>query len=79
MKIIKTKVARDSKGQIMWVRGRTDLSVLTYREWKEGEDMLSGEWKEGEDMLSGRIRKTTGLGLYEHVFIPPFTLSEEEI
>jgi hypothetical protein len=30
-------------------------------------------------MLSGRIRKTTGLGLYEHVFIPPFTLSEEEI
>jgi hypothetical protein len=68
MKITKTKVARDSKGQIMWVRGRTDLSVLTYREWKEGEDMLSG-----------RIRKTTGLGLYEHVFIPPFTLSEEEI
>jgi hypothetical protein len=68
MKIKKTKVARDSKGQIMWVRGRTDLSILTYREWKEAEDMLSG-----------RVRKTTGLGLYEHIFYPPFSIEEEEI
>lgn len=39
---MKTKVARDSKGQIMWIKGRTDISPLTYREWKEGEDMKSG-------------------------------------
>lgn len=65
---MKTKVARDSKGQIMWIKGRTDLSILTYREWKEGEDMLSGT-----------ISKTTSLGLYKYIFIPPFTISEEEI
>jgi hypothetical protein len=39
---MKTKVARDSKDKIMWVRGRTDISPLTYREWVEGSDMKSG-------------------------------------
>ena len=39
---MKTQVARDSKGQIMWIKGRTDLSPLTYREWREGIDMQSG-------------------------------------
>jgi len=58
-----TKVARDSKNQIMWIKGRTDISPLTYREWKEGEDMLSG-W----------IRTKTG-----QIFIPPFKLSMEKI
>jgi len=59
---VKTGVARDSKGQIMWIKGRTDLSPLTYREWREGMDMQSG-----------RIVKE------EHVFYPPFELSEEDI
>jgi len=58
-----TKVARDSKGQIMWVKGRTDISPLTYREWKEGEDMLSG-WI------------TTKNG---QTFIPPFSIKNENI
>ena len=39
---MKTKVARDSENKIMWVRGRTDISPLTYREWVEGSDMKSG-------------------------------------
>ena len=39
---MKTQVARDSRGQIMWIKGRTDLSPLTYREWREGIDMQSG-------------------------------------
>lgn len=39
---MKTSVARDSTGDIMWVRGRTDLSPLTYREWKQGEKMKHG-------------------------------------
>jgi hypothetical protein len=47
----------------MWIKGRTDISPLTYREWKEGEDMLSG-W----------IRTKTG-----QIFIPPFKLSVEKI
>jgi len=37
-----TKIARDSEGKIMWVKGRTDISPLTYREWVEGSDMKSG-------------------------------------
>ena len=61
---MKTLVARDSKNQIMWIKGRTDLSPLTYREWKEGHDMLSGI-----------IRKiNTG-----QVFYPPFSINEEEL
>ncbi len=39
------EVARDSKGQVMWVHGRTHLSPLTYREWREGKDMTSGRIK----------------------------------
>ena len=63
-KDMKTMVARDSNGQIMWVKGRTDISPMAYREWKEGEDMLSGKI----------VMIETG-----QTFIPPFTLSEEEI
>ena len=37
-----TKVARDIDGKIMWVKGRTDISPLTYREFNEGRDMMSG-------------------------------------
>jgi len=36
------KVARDTYGKVMWVRGRTDISPLTYREFNEGRDMKSG-------------------------------------
>jgi hypothetical protein len=36
------KVARDTYGKVMWVRGRTDISPLTYREFNEGRDMESG-------------------------------------
>jgi hypothetical protein len=36
------KVARDSLGKVMWIRGRTDISPLTYREWQEASDMKSG-------------------------------------
>ncbi len=39
---MKTKVARDSKNKIMWIKGRTDISPLTYREYMEGADMESG-------------------------------------
>ncbi len=59
-----TKVARDSKGQIMWVKGRTDISPMTYREWKEGEDMLSGKI----------VMIETG-----QTFIPPFSIKKENI
>jgi len=38
-------VARDSKGQVMWINKRTTLSPLTYREWYEGKDMQSGTIK----------------------------------
>lgn len=40
-----TTVARDSENKIMWIKGRTDLSPLTYREWREGRDMESGSIK----------------------------------
>jgi len=36
------KVARDSLGKVMWIRGKTDISPLTYREWQEASDMKSG-------------------------------------
>lgn len=39
---VKRLVARDSKNKIMWIRGRTDISPLTYREFNEGRDMESG-------------------------------------
>jgi hypothetical protein len=35
-------VARDSEGKIMWVRGRPDLSVMNYYEWREAKNMISG-------------------------------------
>lgn len=60
---MKTKVARDSKQQIMWIKGRTDLSPLTYHEWREGKDITEG----------GRITKKG------HAFYAPFTISEEEV
>ncbi len=60
---MKTKVARDSKQQIMWIKGRTDLSPLTYYEWREGKDITKG----------GRITKG------DHIFYAPFTISEEEV
>lgn len=37
-----TTVARDSENKIMWIKGRTDISPLTYREFNEGRDMTSG-------------------------------------
>ena len=42
MKKTITKIARDRENKIMWIKGRTDLSPLTYREWFEGRDMESG-------------------------------------
>ena len=39
---MKRMVMIDSLDQIMWIKGRTDISPLTYREIKEGEDMRSG-------------------------------------
>ncbi len=60
---MKTKVARDSKHQIMWIKGRTDLSPLTYHEWREGEGITKG----------GRITKG------DHIFYAPFTIGEEEV
>jgi len=60
---VKTMVARDSKQQIMWIKGRTDLSPLTYREWREGMDMTEG----------GAISKDG------HTFHAPFTIKEEEV
>jgi len=47
----------------MWIKGRTDLSPLTYREWREGMDMIEG----------GSISKG------KHTFYAPFTIREEEI
>ena len=35
-------IARDSENKIMWIKGRTDISPLTYREFNEGRDMTSG-------------------------------------
>lgn len=61
--VMKTQVARDSKQHVMWVKGRTDLSFLTYREWREGMDMIEG----------GTISKDG------HTFHAPFTIKEEEI
>ncbi len=58
-----TSVARDSKGQIMWIRGRTDVSPLTYKEFREGSDMKSGSV----------TKISTG-----QTFIPPFTVSKED-
>ncbi len=59
-----TVVARDKNGKIMWIKGRTDLSPLTFREWKEGEDMQTGHIQKIE----------TG-----EIFLPPFTVGVEEI
>ena len=39
---MKRLVARDSENKIMWIKGRTDISPLTYREFNEGRDMQSG-------------------------------------
>ena len=58
-----TLVARDSKGQIMWIKGRTDISPLTYKEFREGSDMKSGSV----------TKISTG-----QTFIPPFTVSEKD-
>ncbi len=60
---MKTQVARDSKQQIMWIKGRTDLSPLTYYEWREGTGMQEG----------GSISKG------DHTFYAPFTIKEEEV
>ena len=60
---MKTQVARDSKQQIMWIKGRTDLSPLTYYEWREGMGIKKG----------GRITKG------DHIFHAPFTIKEEEV
>lgn len=35
-------VARDRNQQIMWIKGETKNSPLTYREWFEGKDMQTG-------------------------------------
>ena len=61
---MKTPVARDSKNQIMWIKGRTDISPLTYREFREGLNMKSGSITK---LLTGQV------------FIPPFTVREETI
>ena len=61
---MKTPVARDSKNQIMWIKGRTDISPLTYREFREGLNMKSGSI----------TKLSTG-----QIFIPPFTIREETI
>ena len=39
---MKRDVIRDSQNKIMWIKGRTDLSPLTWREMREGLDMTSG-------------------------------------
>ena len=39
---MKTKVFRDRDNKIMWIKGRTDTSPLTWREMREGADMKSG-------------------------------------
>jgi hypothetical protein len=36
-----TIIAFDSKEQIMWIKGNTKDSPLTYREFNEGRDMQS--------------------------------------
>ena len=59
------KVARDSHGQIMWVQGRTDVSPMSYLEWREARDMTSGSVTVDNDKFYG-------------VFYPPFTMEEEE-
>lgn len=69
---MKTNVARDSKGKIMWIKGRTDISPLTYREFREGHDMTSGSIS-----IPGSDCKVCGKK--ETRFIPPFTVKEEEI
>lgn len=43
------KVARDSRGKVMWIRGRTDISPLTFREFNEGRDMQTG-WIEKDNV-----------------------------
>lgn len=70
---MKTLVARDSKNQIMWVKGRTDLSPLTYREWREGHDMLSGTIRKIFYIEHNEYVRT------EQVFYPPFSINEEEL
>jgi hypothetical protein len=46
------KVARDRSGKVMWIRGRTDISPLTYREWREASDMKSGRvTKDGHEFI----------------------------
>ena len=62
----KTLVGRDSKGQIVWVKGRPDLSILNYYEWREA---YNASWGSG-----GMIDPQDGPTLY-----PPFTLKEEEV
>ena len=58
-----TLVARDAQGQIMWVRGRPDLSPMSYREWKEAENMESG-WVVAGDGVK---------------YLPPYTIQKESL
>ena len=47
-----TLVARDKNKQIMWIRGNTNSSVLTYHEWREAANMTSGSViKDGIEFL----------------------------
>ena len=68
---MKTTVARDRYQQIMWVKGRTDLSPLTYYEWREGMDMTEGGSISKDCFDSDHSLRYT--------FHAPFTIKEEEV
>lgn len=40
---MKLAVIRDSKGQVMWISKRANLSPLTYREYRAGRGMAKGD------------------------------------
>ncbi len=64
---MKTNVARDKYGKIMWIKGKTNLSPLTYREWREGYNMPE----------PGKIIKN--LGFVKITFYAPFFITEEDV
>jgi hypothetical protein len=59
------KVAADKDNQVMWVKGYTDISPLTYHEWCEAKDMESGSVEKQKRGIT-------------YVFKPPFRLLREE-
>ena len=42
-------VARDKDGKVMWLKGRTDLSPLTYREFREAQRCIGVHTDDGQD------------------------------